>query len=81
MLVVSEESVQDGKEDGKRAATDEAAPAAKRSKPSPLSADQQVFVARFKPPASKLMIQAKERKILICWVKGKKSTKKQGGIY
>ena len=70
VLIVGEESVQDGKEDGKRAASDEAAPAAKRSKPSPLSADQQAFVAQFKPSASK--IQAKERKIPVHWVKGKK---------
>ena len=68
MLVVSEESVKDGKEDGKRAASNEAAHAAKKSKPSPLSADQQAFVAQFKPPGSK--IQAKERKImsLVHWV-------------
>ena len=70
VLVVSEESVKDGKEDGKRAASNEAAHAAKKSKPSPLSADQQAFVAQFKPPASK--IQAKERKIPVHWVKGKK---------
>lgn len=77
VLFVGEMSVQDEKEDATRAASDEAAPAAKKSKPSPLSADQQAFVAQFKPPASK--IQAKERKISVCWVKGKKSTKKQGG--
>lgn len=77
VLFVGEKSVQDEKEDATRAASDEAAPAAKKSKPSPLSADQQAFVAQFKPPASK--IQAKERKISVCWVKGKKSTKKQGG--
>ena len=70
VLIVGEESVQDGKEDGKRAANDEAAHASKKSKPSPLSADQQAFVAHFQPHVSK--IQAKECKIPVHWVKGKK---------
>ena len=52
----------------RRMENNEAAHTSKRSKPSPLSADQQAFVAQFKPPGSK--IQAKERKImsLVHWV-------------
>jgi hypothetical protein len=76
VTVIGEESELDGK-DGKRA-TDEAsgAPAAKKSKPSTLSAEEQVFVANFKPVVSKLAV--KERKFSVRYVKGKKSTKKQG---
>ena len=78
VLVVAEESVQDGKEDGKRATSPEAAggPAAKKSKPSTLSAGEQAFVDKFKPAVAKLA--GKKRKIPVRHVKGKKSTKKQG---
>ena len=79
VIVVGEESAQDGKEDGKRATSHEAAeaPAAKKCKSSTLSSGQQAFVNQFKPAVSKIAV--KERKIPVRWVQGKQSTKKQGG--
>ena len=64
VIVLGEESAQDGK-DGKRATNHEAsgAPAAKKSKPSTLSAGEQAFVDKFKPAVSK--IAAKERKFSV----------------
>jgi hypothetical protein len=56
LTVVSEESVQDGKEDGKRAANNEAAHASKKSKPSPfqqtsrcLLPNSNLLAPKFKP--------------------------------
>ena len=70
VLVVGEESAQDGKEDGKRATSRETsgAPAAKKSKPSTLSTEEQAFVTKFMPTVPK--IADKQHKISVRWVKG-----------
>jgi hypothetical protein len=75
--IIGEKSAQHHKEDGKRATegVNDAA-AAKKSKTSTLSTEQQSFVSMFNPAPAKI---DKERKIATRHVKGRlKSLKKQG---